>query len=334
MPRSMRRLLKSLAGATALAGALVPPPAPAAETIGGERTFSFVALGDMPYRLPDDIAKFDRLIAAINALKPAFTIHVGDIKGSSTPCSDAMLQQSLDQMQTFEGPLVYTPGDNEWTDCHRREAGAFDPRERLTKLRSLFYANPGRSLGKTPMVLESQAMVMAEFAPYVENARFERNGVQVFSVHVVGSNNGFEAQDPAAASEFFARDKANVAWIENSFKKAQNANANAVVVFMQAEFDQARLPSGAMPRQSGFANVLDALEKGAQAFGKPVLIVNGDEHFIELKPMRNSRGKPIPNMLKLMVYGENDIHAVRVIVDPDSAGVFGFVPLIVPENLK
>jgi hypothetical protein len=89
-----------------------------------------------------------------------------------------------------------------------------------------------------------------------------------------------------------------------------------------------------MPRQSGFTGVLDAIERGARAFGKPVLVVNGDEHFIELKPMQNSRGKPIPNVLKLMVYGEDDVHAVRVIVDPDSPGVFGFVPLIVPENVR
>jgi hypothetical protein len=33
-----------------------------------------------------------------------------------------------------------------------------------------------------------------------------------------------------------------------------------------------------------------------------------------------------------MVYGEFDVRAVRVLVDPDSAGVFGFIPLIVPEN--
>lgn len=330
----MRRRLMSLALAATVVAAMVPGFVPAAETVGGDRAFSFVALGDMPYRRPDDIVKFDRLIAAVNALKPAFTIHVGDIKGSSTPCSDAVLQQSLEQIQTFEGPLVYTPGDNEWTDCHRSNAGSFDPRERLTKLRSMFYADPTKSLGKAPLAVESQARVMADFAPYVENMRFEKNGVQFFSVHVVGSNNGFEAQDPAAASEFFARDRANVAWIESSFRKAQETGAKAVVVFMQAEFDQGRFPNGSMPRQSGFTNVLDALEKGAKAFGKPVLIVNGDEHFIELKPMRNSRGQAIPNMLKLMVYGEADVHAVRVIVDPDSPGVFGFVPLIVPENLK
>ncbi len=318
----------------AIAIALIATPASGAETVGGDRAFSFVALGDMPYKLPDDIPKFDRLIAAVNRLKPAFTIHVGDIKGGSTPCSDAELQRALDQMQTFEGALVYTPGDNEWTDCHRRDAGNFDPRERLTRLRSMFFAQPGKSLGKAPMELESQATALPEFTAYVENSRFSKNGVQFIGIHVVGSNNGFEAHDPAAATEFFARDKANVAWVDDGFRRARETDAKAVVVFTQAEFDQARFANGSMPRQSGFAGVLDAIERGARAFGKPVLVVNGDEHFIELKPMRNSRGRPIPNVLKLMVYGENDVHAVRVIVDPDSPGVFGFVPLIVPENVR
>jgi hypothetical protein len=320
----------------ALAIVLTAPlaAAPAAETVGGERAFSFVALGDMPYTLPGDIAKFDRLIAAVNKLKPAFTIHVGDTKSGSTPCSDTEFQRILDQLQTFDGPLLYTPGDNEWADCHRRDAGGFDPRERLARLRAMFFSPPGKSLGKAPLEIESQGQAMPTYPAYVENARFARNDVQFISVHVVGSNNGFETRDLAAAAEFFARDKANVAWIDDGFQRARQANARAVVVFMQAEFDQARLPDGSMQRQSGFAGVLDAIERGALAFGKPVLVVNGDEHFIELKPMLNSRGKPIANVLKLMVYGENDVHAVRVIVDPDSPGVFGFVPLIVPENLR
>ena len=28
-------------------------------------------------------------------------------------------------------PVVYTPGDNEWTDCHRASAGGYLPTERL-----------------------------------------------------------------------------------------------------------------------------------------------------------------------------------------------------------
>lgn len=316
-----------------LALALLAAPALAEETVGGDMAFSFVALGDMPYKVPDDIAKFDRLIAAVNGLAPAFTLHVGDIKAGSTPCTDAELQRAFEQIQTFEGAVVYTPGDNEWTDCHRAEAGGFDPRERLAKLREIFFAEPGTSLGRAPIALGSQGRLMPDYAAYIENSRFDRNDVHFISVHVTGSNNGFEARDLGAAAEFLARDRANVAWIDAGFARAREADARAVVVFMQAEFDQARLPNGAMPRQSGFTNVLDAIERGAQAFGRPVLVVNGDEHFIELKPLRNSRGRPITNVLKLMVYGENDVHAVRVVVDPDSPGVFGFVPLLVPENL-
>jgi hypothetical protein len=115
----------------------------AAEHIGGDRSFSFVALGDQPYNLPDDGIKFDRLIGAVNKLKPAFTLHVGDIKSARIPCSDEVFKQALAQLQTFEGALVYTIGDNEWTDCHRKQAGGFDPRERLTRLRQLFFADPG-----------------------------------------------------------------------------------------------------------------------------------------------------------------------------------------------
>jgi hypothetical protein len=321
-------------GALALLALLGTTPAAGAEQIGGDRAFSFVALGDMPYNIPGDYAKVDRLIAAINTMKPAFTLHVGDIKSGGVPCSDDIFQRALAQIQTLDGALIYTIGDNDWTDCHREAAGGFDPRERLARIRQLFFARPERSLGKSPIDVESQARVMAAYTGYPENARFAHRGIQFISAHVVGSNNGFEAQDPEATKEFFEREKATAAWIEAGFRKAVESDAKAVVVFMQAEFDQARFPNGSMPRQSGFLRVLDAIEAGALAFGKPVLVINGDEHFIELTPLKNKLGKPIPNVLRLMVYGDGDVHAVRVLADPDSAGVFGFVPLIIPENVN
>jgi hypothetical protein len=325
------RLLPALAAATlAILTSLVP--ASAAEQIGGDSAFSFVALGDMPYNLPDDYAKFDRLIAAVNTLKPAFTLHMGDIKSGALPCSDEVLKKSYDQIQTFEGALVYTIGDNEWIDCHRKAAGSYNPRERLAKLREMFFASPAKSLGKTPLVVESQALLMPEFSTYVENTRFAKNGVMFLTAHVPGSNNGFEAQDLEGVKEFFARDKANIAWIEAGFAKAKADNAKAVVLFMQAEFDESRFQNGAMPRQSGFTNTLDAIEAGAKSFGKPVLLIHGDEHYFSIAPLKNSKGKPIPGVNKLMVYGDTLVHAVRVLVDPDSSNVFGFVPLIVPEN--
>ena len=67
----------------ALLGFAAISPAPA----HAER-FSFMALGDMPYVLPGGYAAFARLIERTNALKPAFTIHVGDIISGQTRCDD------------------------------------------------------------------------------------------------------------------------------------------------------------------------------------------------------------------------------------------------------
>ena len=69
---------------------LALPPAARAERFG------FIAIGDMPYNLPGDYAAFDRVIARINTLQPAFTIHVGDIINGQTRCDDALFLRVRD----------------------------------------------------------------------------------------------------------------------------------------------------------------------------------------------------------------------------------------------
>src|SRR6266403_3175569 len=119
--------LKFLSAATVL---LLTIHCAAAEQIGGEKTLSCVALGEQPYNLPDDGIKFDRLIAAVNELKPAFTLHVGDIKSARIPCSNEIFNQALARLQTFEGALVYTIGDNEWTAANGKIGGPLTQRMR------------------------------------------------------------------------------------------------------------------------------------------------------------------------------------------------------------
>ena len=112
----------------------------AAESVGGERAFSFIALGDMPYNVPADYARFDRLIAAINTMKPSFSIHVGDIKSGSSPCDDSVYTQGLAYLNSLKAPAAFTPGDNDWTDCDR-QAGV-NSLERLDHERALFFSTP------------------------------------------------------------------------------------------------------------------------------------------------------------------------------------------------
>jgi hypothetical protein len=320
-------MLRALPALLALGICLATPAS--AQT--GPNAFTFVAFGDMPYR-DADVAKVDRLIAAINRVQPAFAIHVGDIKSGSAPCGDADLKRALDQINTVEVPVVYSIGDNEWTDCHRRSAGGFNPRERLARLRQLAFPEPGLSLGKRPMAVETQAQVMPKLAKFVENQRFTKNGVVFIVPHVVGSNNGFEPTDSETAAEFFERNAANVAWIRDGFRVAGEAGAKAVVIAFQANVYDTRQGYPAMPRASGFLDTVQAIAAGAKAFGKPVLVVHGDNHVLELESFKDASLRPVPSTFRLQVPGDTLVHAVRILVDPDMPGVFGFLPLIVPEN--
>jgi hypothetical protein len=305
-------------------GRALAQPAPTSEE------FSFVALGDMPYNTPEinrDQA-FERLIAAINRVQPAFSIHIGDFKSGSTLCDDATFDRVHAWFLTFEQPLVYTPGDNEWTDCHRKNNGPFDPLERLAKLRKQFFPS-ATSLGKVTLPVTRQSDV-SSFKSMVENARWSLHGVMFVTVHVVGSNNNLR-QDHDAALEFLERNRANIAWINEAFAAAKTEQARGLVFAMQADPGfKSRHGDG-----SGFQDTIEALAKNAAAFGKPVLLVHGDSHeFVIDQPLRHPDGKKLlDNVIRLEVFGDANVHAVRVMVRPQDPMLFAFQPLFVPENM-
>ncbi len=280
------------------------------------QTLRFVALGDMPYGPPDkSYPPYRALIERVNTIAPAFTIHVGDIKAGSTHCSNEEFAAQLEHFGRYQGAVVYTPGDNEWTDCHRANNGAYDPLERLATLRQRFFT-AGRSLGQKPLALENQSVVMPEYATYVENQRWWAGDVLFVTVHIVGSNNNFEIRDPKAAAEFFDRDRANVAWLRAAFELAQQRAARALVVAMQADpFDTARR-DGTFPAHSGFANSIGAtLVPLAAQWGKPVLLIHGDSHVLAFDNPFTHQQKPVLNLTRLQVPGAADARAVEIAVD-------------------
>jgi hypothetical protein len=303
----------------------------AAPTPSPGNAFEFVAFGDMPYTTQsvDRDQAFARLIAAINAIQPAFSIHVGDIKSGGTRCDDATFEKIKAYFMTFQQPLVYTPGDNEWTDCHRTSNGAFDPLERLEKLRALFFPQ-ATSLGKQTLALTRQSDVSA-FTTMVENARWVHNGLLFVTVHVVGSNNNLR-QNRDATLEFLARNQANLAWLSEAFAFARTERLQGIVLAMHAELNfQAKHEDG-----SGFKDTLDALSRHAAEFGKPVLIIHGDTHEYTVdQPLLHPDGKKmLKNVVRLEVFGDKHMHAVRVFVRPNEPMPFAFQPLFMPENMR
>jgi len=302
--------------------------------------FSFVAFGDMPYCSPvrpQDCAaeegRVARLVGEINEARPAFSIFVGDTKGGSDVCTEAKLLGPFAWMSLSAAPLVYTPGDNEWTDCWQDRGGRYNPLERLALIRSRFFADSS-SLGRQKMELVRQAHLGPVHRLLVENARWMRNGVVFATLHVVGSNNN-RPTDPGerpasrppegAMAEFEVRNAANLAWLEATFAEARRTNARAVVLAQQADiFYAAQCNRG---YDSGYREYREALGRAASAFGGPVLLIHGDSHvFMHDRPLAAA-----PNLVRLMVPGASETRAVRVAADVNAAETFTF-SLIGPDD--
>ena len=279
----------------------------------------FIAFGDMPYVWPRDLERFRALIAAGNARHPDFMVHLGDIKSGIAPCTEENYRTLLAAFATSEPPLVYIPGDNEWTDCHRGAAGGYDPVERLALLRKLFFATPD-SLGQHPMPMALQAS-QPEYGRYVENRRWRIGEVLFATLHVVGSNNGLGFSE-AGNAEHRERMQAVSAWMSDSFAQARQTGAEAVVLFFHGD----PLFEFPFPFRLGFNGFIDALQRHAQAFGKPVLIAHGDTHRLTLdRPLRTAAtNEIIGNLVRLEVPGQRRIEGVEVAVDPAADPPFTF----------
>jgi len=283
------------------------------------RPLDLIAVGDTPYH-PNKNADFEALFEVIGTTPRDVIIHVGDIKRGGTPCTDLILKGQRAFLEMVAGALVLTPGDNEWTDCHLDYTGGYDPRERLSLVRKLFYPD-NRSLGAQPLVLEQQSALDGQFSDFVENARWRQNGVRFVTAHVVGSNNGLNRSDPVAVLEYEARNTASTNWIREGFALAGAEHAYAVVLAIHADIFKRDVS------EDGFRDTHAAITEGASAFGGPVLVMHGDGHEYTLdKPFRGADGQSLENVVRLEVPGAADVRAVRVRIDPDAAQTFTFEP--------
>ena len=294
--------------------------------------FSFVALGDLPYgQAAQGYASYKSLIRSINQEHPVFSIHIGDFKSGSSLCSDEESHVQLGHFGSFDSALVFTPGDNEWTDCHRANNGGHDPLERLQTLRATFY-KPGLSMGKQPLPVLNQSVTTPAFAKFVENQRWDHQGVVFATLHIVGSNNNFEVRDPRAAAEFFERDKANIAWIHEAFASATQTQAKAIVLNMHADVFEVKSLWEDFPAHSGFrASIGETLLPLAAQSKIPVLLIHGDSHVFRFDQPFTLNKKPITQLTRLVVPGAGDVRAVHVTVDTRQRNPFA-VRLLEPAT--
>ena len=306
---------------------------------GQAQVLTFALIGDLGY-VPSEEAGLANVLAELNndsAL--SFVVHVGDLSSPRYGCTDEMQARRLAQFNALPHPLIYTPGDNEWTDCHEgQNIKGFDPLERLAKLRTIFFQGE-QSLGRRTISLTRQSRD-PDFAKYRENVRWDLGGVTFVTLHVPGSNNGL-GRSPEGDVEFTERNKANMAWLRQAFAYAQTNNSRAVMVMQQANMFPEMPPFSGKPRiPSGYSDLRALLEREAAAFQRPVILVNGDSHYFRIdNPFRKDAPpgqRPPPsleNFLRVETFGTPNHHWLHVTVEPNNPSVFVFRPRIVSANV-
>ena len=286
-------------------------------TAAQAEVFYFGALGDWPYdAVLGTAANVDKAINSINgSTQPlAFLYQVGDLHSGSQPCTGAGLTDAEKATLTslygasfgtnptantsvfgyfnrINVPVVYTIGDNEWADCHKKnQKYSGDPIREQAAVRAQFFQTPGVTLGAKPAKVVSQARAYDKNHPgdaaVVENVYFTHKGVLFATLSVPGSNNTLTWTAPftneaARQREAASRTLADLRWISTVFDKAASGSIKAVVIAQQADYwhlpDFAGDSTGQLTR--AYAPLVHEIAARTNRLGKPVLLINGDRHY-------------------------------------------------------
>jgi hypothetical protein len=179
--------------------------------------------GDSPYGTsPTDTSELNAMPAFINSINTdpdiSLALHVGDIHSGKQYCTQSYDLTIYELWQSFRMPLIYTPGDNEWADCHKPGEGGGtynkttlsidyvldgngnpvdyergDPLKNLDLVRSIFFPYPGYTIADRKLVL-SQAQVPAppehpHNTKYVENVMWEQSKTLFVAINIPGGSN-------------------------------------------------------------------------------------------------------------------------------------------------
>jgi hypothetical protein len=332
---------------------------------GSKNVLTLAAYGDAPYgTTPTDTAELEATPAFIDSInndpEVDLVLHVGDIHSGKQYCTAAYDAQVFDLWQSFKDPLIYTPGDNEWTDCHKpaEGGGAYsssarqinyvldasgqpvdyakgDPIANLELVRSIFFPEPGQTLGGRKKRVLSQALNYDPSRPtdakYVENVMWEQSQVLFVVINLPGGSNndqdvwyGAPTASPAQTAEVVERTGADLRWLDAAFARAQADGVQAVVIQAQADMWD---PEKGAAHQSGYEPFVSNIAAHTLAFGKPVLMLNGDSHeYRSDNPLSASDplnsmhpGYNVPNFHRLVVHGSTfPLEWLRLTVNPQA----------------
>src|SRR5262249_28059171 len=152
----------------------------------------------------------------------------------------------------------------------------------LAAVRSLFFADPGFTLGGRKKQVLTQAQAFDEAYPadaqFVENAMWEESQVVFVTVNVPGSNNdtlpwkggsGAFLNEAARQQEVVERTAADIRWLKAAFEQAEGDQAQAVLIGLQADmWDPEALATGG-DGLDAYKPIVQTLADLSVHFGRP-----------------------------------------------------------------
>ena len=244
---------------------------------------------------------------------------------------------------------MFTPGDNDWTDCDRPATAASLARTARPRARVLFGTPLSLGQRKLRQDVQTDALCLGFGGPRpcVENRRWTVGRVTYATLNVQGSCNNLcdTAPDPA---EFTARNAANIKWMRESFAVATTRGSAAVMIISQAnpgwDASDRHAPRCAMRRRWRKPTAHRRLQglparvaRRGGGLSQPVAYVHGDSHYHRIdKPFLNAAGLRLENFTRIETFGNNaasgnnDVQWIKVTVQPKSREVFSYQAQIVP----
>ncbi|MGO4258658.1 metallophosphoesterase [Marmoricola sp. RAF53] len=280
-------------------------------------SFAYAVYGDAPYGVnPTDTSETAATPAFIDTVNAdpdvSAVVHVGDIHSGKQYCTERYDRQVAELWSHFADPVVYTPGDNEWTDCHKAAEGGGtynkttgqvdlvrdahgdpvdyaggNPVANLALIRSIFFPRAGATLGRGDLRTLSQATAFDPAYPadaqYIENVIWKRKGFVFVTLNIPGGSNndtdpwyGASSMSADQAAESTARTAADLRWLDRAFQVATDQDAQGVVIVQQA--DMWDLDGKAVTHLGQYEPLVSSIAAHTRAFARPVLALEGDSH--------------------------------------------------------
>lgn len=320
----------------------------------GHQRYTIGLFGDMPYGALGR-SQYPNLLADINHSHVAFSVFDGDLQaGGDGPCNDSLYTTAKANFNTLQRPLIWVPGDNDWTDCWGRYGAAqapyHDPIERLNFERRLF-ASTSQSLGQRTLTLTRESSEGGQYAIYSENVRWVYGPVVYIGLNVQGSNDNYPYPETDAESgavvtrsaaeiqrqrdEEVARKAADLHWLDESFAYAKRIHAKGILIDWQADPNFNNEQHLSNPHDwDAFPDYVDALRSETMNFPGQVVLVHGDSHYFKMdKPINLRSGGVLANFTRVETFGARQTHWVQATIDPSDPNLFEFEPRIVAANV-